>query len=268
MALHTHNPEFSNVNIVIPVYNEATFIGDAIDRLVDELSDVPANLRILLVENGSDDGTAEIIKKAMQRYSGIYLMQLEEANYGAAMRAGFETYAADGEWAEWVVNFDIDYFSGDFLTKALVKQRATNADIVLATKRGEGARDHRGGFRVAATWTFNTMLRLLLGSNVSDTHGMKLVRQSVVREIGPCVMSTTDLYDTELVIRSEKAGHTVVEIGVEVREVREARSGLLKRVPRTLKGVWAIRKDMRRKGTDNCDGRGLTRGEDESESSC
>jgi hypothetical protein len=153
------------------------------------------------------------------------------------MREGFMQASTD-----WVANFDIDYFSGTFLNDAL--DLADSADIVLASKRVEGADDQRGAMRIFATWTFNQILRLVLSSGVSDTHGMKLVRKTVVDTVAPDVISTTDLFDTELVVRAERAGFRISELPASVVELRDTKSSLIKRVPRTLSGVWKIRKDL------------------------
>jgi hypothetical protein len=73
---------------------------------------------------------------------------------------------------------------------------------------------------------------------------MKLVRSTVVDDIAPQVISTTDLFDTELVVRAERAGYRIVELPASVQELRESKSNLVQRVPRTLKGVWSIRKSL------------------------
>jgi hypothetical protein len=92
---------------------------------------------------------------------------------------------------------------------------------------------------------FNLLLTTVLGSGVSDTHGMKAFRSSVVAEILPAVGSTEDLFDTELVVRAERAGYRIAEVPVVVEEIRSAKSSLLKRVPRTVAGLWRIRKALR-----------------------
>jgi hypothetical protein len=58
-----------------------------------------------------------------------------------------------------------------------------------------------------------------------------------------------DLFDTELILRVERAGLHTAEIPVEVRELRPARSSFLSRVPRTLRGLcklrWALWREPR-----------------------
>ena len=88
---------------------------------------------------------------------------------------------------------------------------------------------------------FNLLLRLLFGSRVSDTHGMKMIRHRVVDEVVPAVVSTLDLFDTGLVLRAERAGYRITEVPAIVEEERAARSSFLSRVPRTLVGLGRIR---------------------------
>jgi glycosyltransferase involved in cell wall biosynthesis len=231
------NSNLPTLTVVIPVHNEAAFLPGALPRLFDELGTVDAEISVLVVENGSTDETADLVREAMEGYPNLGLLELPTPDYGAAMRDGF--LQADTEWA---ANLDIDYFSGEFLSNAL--DLGETADVVLASKRVEGADDQRTVTRRFATWTFNQILKFALASGVSDTHGMKLVRMTVVDDIAPQVISTTDLFDTELVVRAERTGYRIVELPASVEELRESKSNLVKRVPRTLKGVWAIRRSL------------------------
>ena len=90
------------------------------------------------------------------------------------------------------------------------------------------------------------LLRLILDSAVTDTHGMKGFRRALVEDLVPHVMSTTDLFDTELVIRAERAGYRIVEVPVVVAEMRTAKSSLIKRAPRTVLGLIRMRSLLRR----------------------
>jgi GT2 family glycosyltransferase len=73
---------------------------------------------------------------------------------------------------------------------------------------------------------------------------MKAVRRSVVSDVVPRVRSTLDLFDTELVVRAERAGYRIVEVPAVVEEKRATKTGLITRVPRTLRGIAAIRKTL------------------------
>ena len=227
-----------SLTIVIPVHNEAGFVTHAIQRLEAELTGLEYVL--YLVENGSVDGTGEEAAGLAGRLPWLRLLQLEKADYGAALREGFRQSDTD-----WMVAFDIDYFSRAFVDDVLA--RAGEADIILASKRDSEAEDHRGLLRRLGTRVFNLLLRGLFGSDVTDTHGMKAVSRKVLDDVLPQVKSTEDLFDTELVLRAERAGYRIAEVPAVVEEIRPARSSYLKRVPRTLAGLLRLRRLMGRK---------------------
>jgi hypothetical protein len=116
---------------------------------------------------------------------------------------------------------------------------------VIASKRDPGSDDRRPPIRRIATFVFNLMLRMILASKVSDTHGMKGFRSQLVNDLTPLVVSNQDLFDTELVIRAERAGYSIVEVPVTVAEIRPARSSLIKRAPRTVAGLFRIRRTLK-----------------------
>ena len=227
-----------SLTLVIPVYNEAEFLPGALEKLYAELAEVDAEIDVILAENGSTDGTAEVGRELGRTFANLQVIEMPEPDYGGAMRAGF--LAAEGDW---VFNSDIDYFSGPFMAR--VVEIAADADVVLASKRDPESDDRRSPVRRLATWTFNQVLRFMLGSKVSDTHGIKALRREVIADVATDVLSRQDLFDTELVIRAEKQGWRIRELPIVVEEQRETKSSLLKRIPRTLKGVWRIRKALR-----------------------
>lgn len=229
-------PTFS---IVVPVYNEAEFLPTALPKLVSEVASQGQPFEILLIENGSTDDSATVAKQAAGD-SPVRVISLARADYGAAMHHGFSE--ATGKW---VVNFDIDYFSADFLR---VVQEMEAADIVIGSKRDPDSEDRRPVIRRLATRVFNLLLRTILGSRVSDTHGMKAFKNDLVVELNPLVESRADLFDTELVIRAERAEYEIREVPVVVEELRTARSSLVKRIPRTVYGLFRIRRLLKTSG--------------------
>jgi glycosyltransferase involved in cell wall biosynthesis len=231
------SPTFS---IVVPVYNEADFIPQALPEIIEQLEGVGEPYEVLIVENGSTDGTSAAAQRA-GRGLAVEVFSLEEPDYGAAMRHGF--LSAQGDW---VVNFDIDYFSAAFLAHVLSIE---DVDIVIASKRDPGSEDRRPLIRKLATRVFNLLLRVVLDSNVSDTHGIKAFRRDLVDRLAPAVVSRQDLFDTELVIRAERAGYRIREVPVVVEEMRVARSSLLRRVPRTIRGLLRIRRILAGQGS-------------------
>jgi hypothetical protein len=227
------------ITIIIPVHNEAGFVGPALARIRRQVDAVTPRYRIIVVENGSTDHThAEALSEAASD-PRLEVIRLEAADYGLAIRTGMEAAGSLG----WLVVFDIDYHSGDFLRR--VVELGETADVVIASKRAPGSQDRRPWIRRLATRVFNLALRTVVGSGLSDTHGIKALRAQVVETLIPQVRLTEDLFDTELLLRAERAGYRITEVPITVEELREARSSLLRRVPRTLRGLIALRRSLR-----------------------
>src|SRR4030042_4713512 len=121
------------LSVVTPIHNEASYLPGALPALRAELDGLGETYEVILAENGSTDGTDRVAADlAAAAPAALRVLDLPEPNYGAAMRAGFRAAAG-----RWVVNFDIDYFSGDFLRAALAQAGA--AGLVRASTRAPGA---------------------------------------------------------------------------------------------------------------------------------
>ncbi len=223
---------FEEFTVVIPVHNEARFLRTALSRLAEELSGF--EFKLILVENGSTDDTRGVAQELQKAYPWLEVATLGEADYGSAMRHGFMMVDS-----EWVIAFDIDYFSRAFVNELM--HHSANTDVVLASKRDPRTEDRRSILRQIGTRVFNLLLRILFKSNVTDTHGMKAIRRKVLQDVMPDVVSREDLFDTELVLRAERAGYRITEVPAVVEELRPARSSYLARVPRTLIGLFKMR---------------------------
>lgn len=229
--------------MVLPAFNEEAFLGATVGELVDGLRARPIDFEILVVENGSTDQTRRVADELASRYAEVRAMSIARPDYGGALRHGFLEAAGD-----FVVNFDVDYFDLTFLDGAMEALRAGTSVMVVAAKRGEGASDTRAWPRRLVTAVFATVLRRGFKLSVVDTHGMKAMRKASVAPLVAAVKSGTDLYDTELIIRVERAGLPVGAIPVVVEERRASRTSILRRIPRSLRGLGRLWFQFRREG--------------------
>jgi hypothetical protein len=85
------------------------------------------------------------------------------------------------------------------------------------------------------------LLRVAFTLHVSDTHGMKGMRREVVEPIVEQCRFGTDLFDTELVLRADRAGLAIAEVPVTVEERRPSRTPIARRIARTLVGLVRLR---------------------------
>lgn len=221
-----------SISIVIPVYNEEAILRPALLDLIDRLGALHLSYELLIAENGSTDRTAHIGAELAERFAGVQCLHTDEPNYGEALRDGILHARGD-----IVICDEIDLCDIDFYERALDVLRDRNVDLVVGSKVMQGAMDERPYVRRLGTVVINGMLRVSLGFQGTDTHGLKAFRRESVQPIARLCQIDRDLFASELVIRSERAGLGLREIPVRVLEKRPPTIGLLKRVPNVLKDL-------------------------------
>ena len=227
------NLSTKSLSVVVPIHNEEQILRDTIEKVRWGLQRLGlSSYEIILSENGSKDRTREIALQLARQFEQVSVMVSDTADYGAAMKAGF--LAASGDF---IVNFDADYYDLDFLRTAL----PTDDDIVIASKGIAGSHDRRVLSRRIISRGFGWLVRHILGLKVRETHGIKVFRRAVIAELIPEVVSTRDLFDTELVARAEWAGLRIREVPVTIDELRHVRTGIVGRIPRSLLGMIRLR---------------------------
>ena len=230
-----------NFSIVIPIYNEEEILESSFNEIASICEKTGIKHEIILVENGSTDKTKEITSNLMTTNSKTKVINLVNPNYGNALKQGF--LAAKNEL---VVSFDIDYFSESFLKEALSLEKDFTA--LTASKRMSESKDDRRTIRKLATKLFVLMLKTLFSTNLSDTHGMKAIRRAEIVEQIEKVVSTQDLFDTELLLRIERANKLIKEVPTSVNEIRPSVSLIFTRIPRTLFALIRLRFYLSREG--------------------
>jgi glycosyltransferase involved in cell wall biosynthesis len=236
---HPVSPQTTrSLSIVIPAYNEEEILEQTVDHVLERIPSLNLEFfEILLCENGSTDGTLALANRLASQQEAVRVVALDVADYGAAMKAGF--LAARGEA---IANFDADYYDMDFLAKAL----RVEGDIVVAAKGVLGSHDTRIFARRLVSKSFGFFVRNMLGVQVTETHGMKLFHKRAIADLLPQIRSTKDLFDTELLARSEWTGLAIRELPIKTEEIRHSRSGIVRRIPRTIYGLVRMRIRLRK----------------------
>lgn len=225
------------LSVVVPAHNEQDYLEAAVVDLVKGLRSRDRPFEIIVCENGSSDATAALAADLSERFDEVRTLSADRPDYGVALRVGF--LAAQGDV---VANFDVDYIDLAFLDDALALLAAAGGPAaVLASKRTHGAMDTRPAGRRVVTAAFSLVLRLGFGLRVSDTHGMKVLRRVALAPIVTECRFGGDLFDTELILRAERAGLRVEELGVTVRDTRPPRTPIATRIPRSLAGLARLR---------------------------
>lgn len=236
MALH--------LSVVIPVYNEESIIAQAAEELRQGLDARGLDYEIIFAENGSRDSTPLILEELCSKNPRLRWFHSETPNYGVALKEGI--LKARGTY---VVCDEIDLCDLTFYDAALPRLERGEADMVVGSKAAKGASDQRPLIRRAATRVHNKLLRVALGFQGTDTHGLKAFRrEALLPVIQKCVVDM-DVFASEFVIRAWREGLNVMEIPIQLHEKRQPSIHLFKRVPNVLKNVGKLFYVIRVRGT-------------------
>jgi glycosyltransferase involved in cell wall biosynthesis len=233
-----------HLSVVIPVYNEESIIASAAEELRQGLDARGLDYEIIFAENGSRDATPRILEEMCAKNPRLRWFHSERPNYGSALKAGI--LMAKGTY---VVCDEIDLCDLTFYDAALPRLERGEADMVVGSKAAKGASDQRPLVRRAATRVHNGLLKVALGFQGTDTHGLKAFRrEALLPVIAKCVVDM-DVFASEFVIRAWREGLKVMEIPIQLHEKRQPSIHLFKRVPNVLKNVGKLFYVIRVRGT-------------------
>ncbi len=199
------------LTVVIPAFREARAIRETLERVVRDLPPALAGWEVVVVDDGSDDGTAEAVLAAAAAEPRIRCVRHDRnAGKGKAFRTG----VAEARYAR-VLLLDAD---GQVGAEAL--RGIEGADGVVVGHR-LGRRD--GPIRTLVTLAYRVAARALLGIRVRDVNcPFKLLPRELVR--GLPLRADGFLLDAELLYRVARRGIAVREVGVACRPRAHGRS--------------------------------------------
>src|SRR2546425_2011042 len=227
------SPQPRMISIVIPVYNEARIVRDAAAELCRKLDDLRWEYELILAENGSRDGTLQLLEKLPATLPRVRWLHEQKPNYGRALKRGI--LEARGEV---VICDEIDLCDVDFYLRALPLLEQ-GADLVVGSKAMKGANDSRPWIRRAATRVINLLLRIATGFQGTDTHGLKAFKRERLTDVARACVVDRDLFASEFVIRAQRMGRDVREIPIALHEKRPPSTALLRRGARG--GHWLVK---------------------------
>jgi dolichol-phosphate mannosyltransferase len=200
------------LSVVIPCYNEAA-LEDCVNGVLSIEDDTLA-LEVIIVDDGSTDGSLQVAEELANRVPGIVVLRHERnQGKGAALRTGLE--AATGEFVA-VQDADLEYDPAD-LRRLLTPLTRGEADVVI------GSRFISAGFhRVLYFWHFvgnrvlTTLSNMLTDLNLTDMEcGYKVFRREVVQNLH--IEENRFGVEAELVAKIARMRLRIYEMGVSYR---------------------------------------------------
>ena len=200
--------------VIIPTFNEVENISLLLDRVLNEVPKTD----ILVVDDNSPDGTADVVKKVSSANPRVHLLSREKKDgLARAYCAGFNWGLQQGY--EYFIQMDAD-FSHDPMDAKIMTERLLNHDVVIASRYTKGGKTSGWGpHRKLISRGGNTYARLILGAGPKDiTGGFNGWSKTALEKIDfGSVHSKGYAYQVEMKYRALKAGFVPHEFPIHFR---------------------------------------------------
>jgi dolichol-phosphate mannosyltransferase len=225
--------------LILPTYNEAENLEAIVRAALPRLAEAAPEHRVLVVDDGSPDGTGEIADRLAAELDAVEVLhRAAKQGLGRAYLAGFEHALAAG--ASLVMEMDAD-FSHDPADLPRLIRAAEDADLVLGSRYVPGGGVENWGRRRRVLSRGGSLYaRVILGVPVRDlTGGFKCFRRETLEGI--------DYRDThadgygfqiELTYRAHQKGYRVKEIPIVFRDRERGTSKMNARI--ALEAIWKV----------------------------
>jgi dolichol-phosphate mannosyltransferase len=201
-----------NVLVVLPTYNES----ENIDRVLRRIRDSLPEATVLVVDDGSPDGTAEIAETLGKEIGGVELLRRHrKSGLGSAYRAGFRWGLDNGFDA--CVEMDADLSHEPEALPALLGSLSEATEVVVGSRYvPEGVIPNWAWHRRLLSRGGNLYASALLGLGVADsTSGFRVYAASILRRIDLDQIKADGYgFQIEMTYQAKRAGATVVEVPI------------------------------------------------------
>lgn len=217
-----------NISIILPTRNEEFLIKNTVQDITTFLQKRKIySYELLIVINGTIDKSTDIINELAKENKKIKILK-SSPGYGKALIKGLRI--ARGKY---VVIYNVDFY--DLKMIDLINIDLYGKDFIIGSKMAHWSEDGRKLTRRLISLAYNIFLRAVHKFRGSDTHGIKVIRREVVREILPICKTNSGIFDTEFVLRAQYAGYKFADFPVNVDEKRPPR--FTKRLLQTPKDI-------------------------------
>ena len=232
-----------DLSVIIPAYNEAARILPCLTEMSASLGRRSRPYEILVVDDGSRDGTAAVVEEFRTKHPAVRLLRLaRNTGKGGAIRRGIQE--ARGE-LQLIADAD-----GATPFQELTRLEASignGADIAIGS-RVLAARDRR--YRVKARWHrtalgtfFNWVVRRLGIRGISDTQcGFKLFRKAVAQDLFSVAWVDGYGFDLEILYVAQRRGYRISEVPVNWADRPGSKVWVLRDGARMLRDLLAVRR--------------------------
>ena len=230
------------IDIVVPVLNEEKILQKSITTLDEYMAKhLPYRYQITIADNGSQDKTLEIAKNLVKKHQSVRVVSLAERGRGRALKRVWQNSPAD---ILTYMDVDLSTSLDDFLPmiQPLV---AGEAGVAIGSRLLKDSKTSRGVKRELISRCYNKIIKWTSRTKFSDAQcGFKAIRRDVAAKFLPKIKDNEWFFDTELLIKTERAGVPIHEQPVTWIEDTDSRVKIVKTAVDDLKGLYRVNKEL------------------------
>ncbi len=200
------------LSIIIPAHNEANRLPPSLEKIDAFLNGQDFNAEVVVVENGSTDGTFEIAKSYIPKMPYMQVFHEEARGKGLAVKRGM--LEATGDFR---IFCDADLSMPIEQVLRFIPPAHEPVDVVIGSREVPGAvRYDEPGYRHLIGRAFNTMVRWLVLPGLQDTQcGFKCFKGEVADRIFPLQTLSGMSFDAEVLFIARKMGYDIQEVAID-----------------------------------------------------
>jgi dolichol-phosphate mannosyltransferase len=228
--------------VIIPTYNER----DNIEKLIRKVFSLPKDFNVLIVEDNSPDGTADIVKSLMKEYPNQLFIEERKGKLGlgTAYIHGFK-WALKKDYA-FIFEMDADFsHNPEDLVRLYETAIIEKADLVIGSRYVKGVNVVNWPMgRVLMSYFASKYVRLVTGMKICDTTaGFKCYRRRVLEKIDlDKIRFVGYAFQIEMKFTTWKMGFKIVELPIIFTDRTEGVSKMSKGIFReAIIGVISLK---------------------------
>ena len=200
--------------VIIPTYNESENIG----KMIRTVMNLPRQFDLLIVDDGSPDGTAAQVKELQKEYlNRLFLKERSgKLGLGTAYILGFK-WALENEY-DYIFEMDCDFSHNPNDLTRLLQACESGADLAIGSRYCKGGKVNNWPFsRILMSYFASVYTRMVLWFPIKDTTaGFKCYKRSVLEKINLDKISFMGYaFQIEMKYRVYQAGFKIVEVPIE-----------------------------------------------------
>jgi dolichol-phosphate mannosyltransferase len=215
----------SEIGIILPTYCEAANI----EKLILELENSSLNVSILVIDDSSPDGTADLVRKLQSKYSNVLLLvRSKKLGLGTALTDGFRIFLSVKKPPKYIITMDADYSHNPQEIPKLLAPMQEGCDLVVGSRycQGGGTREWSIA-RLLISKVANLITKLRVDAKISDyTSGMRCYSTKLVRGIINDLHSQTYEIQIETIRQANARGFRIREVPIVFLNRKKGKSKL------------------------------------------